>query len=68
MKKYILISTLIVVSSLATAQVEIITALDVDNDGRISFGEAAADKSLFDAFATLDIDKDGYLTASELES
>jgi Ca2+-binding EF-hand superfamily protein len=66
MKKLLLISALMAVSGFAAAQVELISALDVDNDGRLSLGEAAADKALSEAFATLDVDKDGYLTASEL--
>ena len=49
------------------AQVDIIATLDVDKDDRISVGEATADKSISDAFESLDLDKDGYLTASELE-
>lgn len=67
MKKFILISSLMAASGLVAAQVDIITALDLDKDGRISLGEAAADKSLSDAFTTLDINEDGYLTADELE-
>jgi opacity protein-like surface antigen len=67
MKKFILISSLMAASGLVAAQVDIITALELDTDGRISLGEAAADKSLSDAFTTLDINEDGYLTADELE-
>ena len=41
--------------------------LDTDNDGRISVQEAASDASLSAVFTELDVNKDGYLSPSELE-
>ena len=67
MKKIIAISTLIFASTAALAQVDIFASLDVDKDGRISIGEASANKEVFAAFDALDADKDGFLSASELQ-
>ena len=67
MKKLIAASILIFTSVAALAQIDILAALDVDQDGRISVQEATADKEISEAFSALDVDQDGYLTADELE-
>jgi len=41
--------------------------LDTDNDGRISIEEASGDPSISFSLTELDVDRDGYLTASELD-
>ncbi|MEP4888754.1 MAG: hypothetical protein ABJV04_01900 [Aliiglaciecola sp.] len=66
MKKTILISAFVLASSAVYAQVDKISILDANADGRISVEEAASDPALSAVFAKLDINKDGYLTPSEL--
>ena len=67
MKKLIAIGGLILASAVALADEDVMAKLDTDNDGRISVEEAAIDASLSAVFAELDVNKDGYLTPSELE-
>lgn len=59
---------LMLVSGAALANEESATGLDQDQDGLISVEEASADASLADNFADLDVDADGYLSSSELDS
>ncbi|MFA3792320.1 hypothetical protein AB6T38_14490 [Aliiglaciecola sp. SL4] len=66
MKKTILISAFVLASSAVYAQEDKISILDANADGRISVEEAASDPALSAVFAKLDINKDGYLTPSEL--
>ena len=68
MKKTIILSALILIAGNAFAQDEenTLAMLDTDIDGRISVEEAASDVELSAVFAELDVDKDGYLTPSEL--
>ncbi|GAA6183656.1 MULTISPECIES: hypothetical protein [Alteromonadaceae] len=66
MKKAILISAFVLASSSVYAQEDKISILDTDADGRISVEEAASDPALSAVFAELDMNKDGYLTPSEL--
>ncbi|GAB2705387.1 hypothetical protein Q4574_10335 [Aliiglaciecola sp. 3_MG-2023] len=66
MKKTILISAFVLASSSVYAQEDKISILDSDADGRISVEEAASDPALSAVFAKLDVNKDGYLTQSEL--
>lgn len=66
MKKTVLLSALILASATAFAQEDKLAVLDIDTDGRISVEEAASDPALSAVFAKLDINKDGYLTPSEL--
>ncbi len=66
MKKTILFSALILATSGAMAQEDKLAMLDADVDGRISVEEAASDPALSAVFAELDVNKDGYLTPSEL--
>jgi hypothetical protein len=68
MKKLIAIGSLILASASVLADEDVMSKLDTDNDGRISVEEAASDASLSAVFAELDVNKDGYLTPSELES
>ncbi|GAC25182.1 MAG: hypothetical protein CL579_03620 [Alteromonadaceae bacterium] len=68
MKKLIVITSLLFASSSVLAQDDIMDALDADNDGRISLEEASSDAALSSVFTELDVNKDGYLSASELES
>lgn len=65
--KLLAIGSLFFVSFIATAQGDLLSVLDLDNDGRISIEEAASDPALSAAFVELDANKDGYLTPSELE-
>lgn len=67
MKKIIAISALILASTAVLAGDDLMTKLDTDNDGRISVEEASADASLSATFTEHDTNKDGYLSASELE-
>jgi hypothetical protein len=66
MKTFIFIGSLILASAAVVAQDDKMSALDLDNDGRISLEEAASDPALSAAFVELDSNKDGYLTPSEL--
>ena len=68
MKKLIILSALILAAGSVFAQddEDILAMLDTDVDGRISIEEAAADPDLAAVFAELDVNKDGYLTPSEL--
>ncbi|WP_158769927.1 EF-hand domain-containing protein [Paraglaciecola sp. L1A13] len=68
MKNLIAITCLCFASGSAFAQEDIMDALDADNDGRISVEEASSDAALSSVFTELDVNKDGYLSASELES
>tara|TARA_R110000744_G_scaffold80307_6_gene157653 strand:- start:1195 stop:1401 length:207 start_codon:yes stop_codon:yes gene_type:complete len=68
MKKLIVITSLLFASNSVLAQDDIMDALDADNDGRISLEEASSDAALSSVFTELDVNKDGYLSASELES
>jgi Ca2+-binding EF-hand superfamily protein len=68
MKKLIVISSLLFASCNVLAQDDILDALDADNDGRISVEEASSDAALSSVFTELDVNKDGYLSASELEN
>ncbi|WP_166422894.1 hypothetical protein [Paraglaciecola sp. 20A4] len=68
MKNLIAITFLCFASGSVFAQEDIIDALDGDNDGRISVEEASADAALSSVFAELDVNKDGYLSADELEN
>jgi|TARA_R110002012_G_scaffold146850_1_gene305171 Ca2+-binding EF-hand superfamily protein len=68
MKKLIVITSLLFASSSVLAQDDIMDALDTDNDGRISLEEASSDAALSSVFTELDVNKDGYLSASELEN
>lgn len=65
MKKTILLSAFILAAGTAYAQ-DILVKLDQDIDGRISIEEAASEPELSAMFAELDVNKDGYLTPSEL--
>lgn len=67
MKKLITIGALLLASSAVFAEEDLLAILDTDNDGRISIEEAAADASLTAVFAEMDVNKDGYLTPSELD-
>jgi Ca2+-binding EF-hand superfamily protein len=67
MKKLITIGALLLASSAVFADEDLLETLDTDNDARISVEEAAADASLTAVFAEMDVNKDGYLTPSELE-
>jgi Ca2+-binding EF-hand superfamily protein len=67
MKKLITIGALLLASSAVFADEDLLATLDTDNDARISVEEAAADASLTAVFAEMDVNKDGYLTPSELE-
>lgn len=66
MKKTILFSALVLAAGSAFAQEDKLAVLDTDTDGRISVEEAASDPALSAVFAELDVNKDGYLTPSEL--
>lgn len=66
MKKLITLVALTFASMAVIAEEDLITKLDSDNDGRISIEEAAEDAALAAMFAELDINKDGYLSSSEL--
>lgn len=69
MKKLIMLSAFILAAGSAGsafAQEDELAMLDTDTDGRISVEEAASDPSLSAVFAELDVNKDGYLTPSEL--
>lgn len=66
MKKTILFSALVLAAGTAFAQEDKLAVLDTDTDGRISVEEAASDPALSAVFAELDVNKDGYLTPSEL--
>ena len=66
MKKIVMLSTLIFATGYAFAQEDMLARLDTDIDGRISVEEAANDPDLSAVFAELDVNKDGYLTPSEL--
>ncbi|GAC32052.1 EF-hand domain-containing protein [Paraglaciecola polaris] len=68
MKTLIVITGLFLASGTVYAQEDLMDALDTDNDDRISLEEASSDAALSSVFAELDINKDGYLTASELEN
>jgi Ca2+-binding EF-hand superfamily protein len=68
MKKLITIAALLFASSVVFADEDLLATLDTDKDGRISVEEAAADPSLSAVFTEMDVNKDGYLTPSELES
>ncbi|ABG40683.1 hypothetical protein Patl_2165 [Paraglaciecola sp. T6c] len=68
MKKLIVITSLLFASNCVLAQDDIMDALDTDNDGRISLEEASSDAALSSVFTELDVNKDGYLSASELEN
>ncbi|GAB5380571.1 MAG: hypothetical protein Alis3KO_19020 [Aliiglaciecola sp.] len=66
MKKTILFSALVLAAGSVFAQEDKLAVLDTDTDGRISVEEAASDPALSAVFAELDVNKDGYLTPSEL--
>ena len=67
MKKAIILTALILDAGSAYAQDDdTLAMLDTDVDGRISVEEAASDPGLSALFAELDVNKDGYLTPSEL--
>jgi len=66
MKKSILFTALLFTAGSAFAQEDKLAMLDADTDGRISVEEAASDPALSAVFAELDVNKDGYLTPSEL--
>ncbi|MGK0305722.1 MAG: Ca2+-binding EF-hand superfamily protein [Gammaproteobacteria bacterium] len=68
MKKLIPLIALTFASMALIAEEDLIAELDLDNDGRISIEEAAEDASLAAVFSELDTNKDGYLSASELEN
>ncbi|MFT6989146.1 MAG: Ca2+-binding EF-hand superfamily protein [Paraglaciecola sp.] len=68
MKKLIPLIALTFASMALIAEEDLIAKLDLDNDGRISIEEAAEDASLAAMFSELDTNKDGYLSASELEN
>lgn len=68
MKKLIPLIALMFASMALIAEEDLIAKLDLDNDGRISIEEAAEDASLAAMFSELDTNKDGYLSASELEN
>ena len=68
MKKLVVVTSLIFASASVIAQDDLLEALDTDNDGRISLEEASADAALSSVFTDLDVNKDGYLSASELEN
>lgn len=67
MKKLIALTTLFLASTAVMADEDLMAKLDTDNDGRISVEEASADSSISSSFTELDVNKDGYLTASELD-
>jgi Ca2+-binding EF-hand superfamily protein len=67
MKKLIILVALAFATMSITAEEDLLVKLDSDKDGRISIEEAAEDAPLSVMFAELDIDKDGYLTSSELD-
>ena len=66
MKKLITLVALSFASMAVIAEEDLIAKLDADNDGRISIEEAVEDAALAAMFAELDINKDGYLSPSEL--
>lgn len=57
----------LVVSSAAHAQESLMTTLDNDQDGLISFSEAAGHKSLLENFTKIDSNEDGFISLDELE-
>jgi Ca2+-binding EF-hand superfamily protein len=66
MKKLLITGLLLAASSIAFAENEKFSVLDVDKDGLISLEEAKFDKALTEAFAKLDLNQDGYLSALEM--
>lgn len=67
MKRFIPLIVLAFASTGLIAEEDLMTKLDTDKDGQISIEEAAEDASLTAMFAQLDENKDGYLSAAELE-
>jgi Ca2+-binding EF-hand superfamily protein len=65
MKKLLITGLLVAVSGAVIAESPKLFILDADKDGLISVEEAKLDSDLSEAFTTLDINQDGYL--SELE-
>jgi hypothetical protein len=68
MKKLIALVALSLISLALIADENLIAKLDSDNNGRISIKEAAEDVSLAAMISELDINKDGYLSISELDN
>ncbi|WP_372738924.1 hypothetical protein [Neptunomonas sp.] len=69
MKKSVIIAAFILVSSTAMAQptggTDLFTLLDVDADQMISAEEAKIHEPVHEQFDTLDVNKDGQLSADE---
>tara|TARA_B110000902_G_scaffold168003_1_gene191652 strand:- start:781 stop:1011 length:231 start_codon:yes stop_codon:yes gene_type:complete len=68
MKKLIALLALSLISLALIADENLIAKLDSDNNGRISIEEAAEDVSLAAMISELGINKDGYLSISELDN
>jgi hypothetical protein len=68
MKKLIALVALSLISLALIADENLIAKLDSDNNGRISIEEAAEDVSLAAMISELGINKDGYLSISELDN
>lgn len=67
MKRFIPLLVLSFASTGLLANEDLMEKLDTDKDGFISIEEAAEDASLSAMFTALDINKDGLLSATELE-
>lgn len=66
MKALIIATTIALASTAAFADETTLKDLDKDEDGRISVEEASVDPKIAAVFAELDLDKDGFLSATEM--
>ncbi|GGW74804.1 calcium-binding protein [Alteromonas halophila] len=57
----------LVVATMAYAQTDLLTRLDVDQDGKVSLKEAVRNTELLKNFGLIDENGDGMLTREELE-
>lgn len=65
MKKLLISGLCLLASTAVLADEELFKKLDADSDGLISIAEAAADADVSSQFATLDANKDGFLSPEE---
>lgn len=65
MKKLIISGLCLLASTAVLADDDLFMKLDADSDGLISVSEAAADADVSKQFASLDANKDGYLSPEE---
>ena len=65
MKKLLISGLCLLASSAVLADEDLFMKLDADSDGLISIAEAAADSDVSSQFASLDANKDGYLSPEE---